>query len=293
MNQHRADPNSPTVLTHYERNRTMKKAATIIQFNKADKDWAELNDLFTQICSIPIMDDCRALVVKANEMHDGMDVETQAALLRGAVMLATDEPRSAMIFKALDILQPGAPEIAAPRSFGPVRLSVCGGDLTFRNRTDVTRFALSTADHLSNTLCVMREQGQDTDSVQRQIMIECVGDMATTLQCAIDAVLWTPPPQDESPSQENSASGLKREEADAGLFISKERRMLGLEACWKVDAITELLWENLGTEMSSGRERLMEDMAKRCRKLVCVVMSVLDNDDDIEGLTARLEGGAA
>lgn len=91
-------------------------------------------------------------------------------------------------------------------------------------------------------------------------------------------------------------------EADTndGVTVSKERRRLGLEACWEVEAISGTLrgmaqsiaTSAMGVEESARLALVVRGLSFRMETLSGVMMSILDDDDSTSNLFSLVLGGS-
>jgi hypothetical protein len=91
---------------------------------------------------------------------------------------------------------------------------------------------------------------------------------------------------------------LNEDRSPSGAHISEDRRMIGLEATWEIEAlnatIRELCEDLLPRDEQGAPLRLrVRGLTSRINDLVGVAMSVLDEDDDTGNLSRRVHGAAA
>lgn len=84
------------------------------------------------------------------------------------------------------------------------------------------------------------------------------------------------------------------------MLLAEDRRIVGLEATWEIDALAEAIsdfGENLGngdseqTELMSLRLKI-RGLTARIAQLNGVVMSILDDDNDTQVLARRVFGSS-
>jgi hypothetical protein len=91
---------------------------------------------------------------------------------------------------------------------------------------------------------------------------------------------------------------LNEDPSTSDVAISQERRMIALEATWEIEqlvkTIRELSEEMLPCSSETSPYRLrVRGLTSRINDLVCVAMSVLDEDDDTDSLSWRVHGKSA
>jgi len=91
---------------------------------------------------------------------------------------------------------------------------------------------------------------------------------------------------------------ISAESAPAAAAISEDRRLVALEATWEIEALNDAIREltqglgttNMGAEELSPIRLKIRGMTSRIEDLICVAMSVLDDDGDTQSLTRRVHG---